>query len=116
MLTSCQTLSRLIKLERVTMKANQNYTGARKKITTYTSTDAKLRRLLYLCSQHHRTMISQANARVSACDIAKLRNSEKQQWINTLSAAETEISWRNTKRLERDEQQQQLCGKRVLLA
>lgn len=88
------------------MKARKNNTGARTKITTYTSTDAKLKRLLYLYSQHHWSTISLANARVSACDMAKLRNSEKQQWINTLTAAE--ITWRKTKRLERDKQQQQI--------
>lgn len=67
-------------------------------MTTFTSTDAKLRRLLYW---HHKHIA----ANISVDNIASLKHSEKQETIKVLTAAQ--MKWTVKQRVQRHKKQQQ---------
>ena len=77
----------------------------RKRMTTFTSTDAELRRLLCWYNKHGDEILH-ANAQYSSHNTAlsSLKSSEKKKRINELRAAE--MTWRESQRIKRDKQQQ----------
>lgn len=86
------------------MKGRPRNVGGRRRMTTFTSTDAKLRRLLYWYHQHS-DKISPLIASVSAHNIALLKYSEKQEMIKVLTAAQ--MKWTVKQRVQRHKKQQQ---------
>lgn len=88
------------------MKARPAKAKGRKRMTTFTSTDAELRRLLYWYNKH-RDKILQANEQVGSHNTAfsssSLKNSEKQERIKVLRAAE--MTWRESQRVQHLRQQ-----------